>query len=170
MKAKCQNPKLKCQIGYVKPAQLGALCLLALLSVAKEGRKILKKIELRRSEMLIIMANTYSQIYVQIVFAVKGRQNLIKQDFKEELHKYITGIVKNKKQKLLAINCMPDHTHLFVGFTPDICISDLVRDIKSNSTGFINDKKFIRGKFRGSRVLEHFHIHILILIRLLNMF
>ncbi|MBE2225737.1 MAG: transposase, partial [Ignavibacteria bacterium] len=62
------------------------------------------------------MANSYSQIYIQIVFAVKGRQNLIKREHKEELHKYITGIVKGKKQKMLAINCMPDHTHMFLGF------------------------------------------------------
>ncbi len=93
------------------------------------------------------MANTYSQIYIQIVFAVKGRQNLIKREHKEELHKYITGIVKAKKQKLLAINCMPDHTHMFIGFTPDMKISDLVRDVKSISSGFINEKKFVKGKF-----------------------
>lgn len=93
------------------------------------------------------MANTYSQIYIQIVFAVKGRQNLIRKEHKEEIHKYITGIVKNKKQKLLSINCMPDHTHIFAGLKPDIKISDLVRDIKSFSCGFINDKRFVKGKF-----------------------
>ena len=93
------------------------------------------------------MANTYSQIYIQIVFAVKGRQNLIRKEHKVEIHKYITGIVRNKKQKLLAINCMPDHTHIFAGLTPDIKISDLVRDVKSISCSFINDKKFVKGKF-----------------------
>lgn len=93
------------------------------------------------------MANTYSQIYIQIVFAVKGRQNLIRNEHKEEIHKYITGIVKNKNQKLLAINCMPDHTHIFAGLKPDIKISDLVRDVKSFSSGFINDKRFVKGKF-----------------------
>ena len=93
------------------------------------------------------MANTYSQIYIQIVFAVKGRQNLIRKEHKVEIHKYITGIVRNKKQKLLAINCMPDHTHIFAGLTPDIKISDLVRDVKSISSSFINDKKFVKGKF-----------------------
>lgn len=93
------------------------------------------------------MANTYSQIYIQIVFAVKGRQNLIRNEHKEEIHKYITGIVKNKNQKLLAINCMPDHTHIFAGLKPDIKISDLVRDVKSISSGFINDKRFVKGKF-----------------------
>jgi REP element-mobilizing transposase RayT len=79
------------------------------------------------------MANTYTQIYIQIVFAVKGRQNLIRKEYKEELHKYITGIIKNSKQKLLAVNCMPDHTHIFIGLNPDEHISNLVRDIKANS-------------------------------------
>jgi REP element-mobilizing transposase RayT len=77
------------------------------------------------------MANTYSQIYIQIVFAVKGRQNLISKQHREELHKYISGIVKNREQKLLAIFAMPDHIHLLVGLKPNICVSDLVRDIKA---------------------------------------
>ena len=109
------------------------------------------------------MANSYSQIYIQIVFAVKGRQNLIKREHKEELHKYITGIVKGKKQKMLAINCMPDHTHMFLGFTPDMKISDLVRDVKSISSGFINEKKFIKGKFNwqhGFGAFSYSHSHI----------
>jgi REP element-mobilizing transposase RayT len=93
------------------------------------------------------MANTYTQIYVHIVFAVKGRQSLIGKENKEELHKYITGIVRNKKQKMLAINSMPDHTHIFIGMKPNIALSDLVRDIKSNSSAFINEKKWVRGKF-----------------------
>jgi len=109
------------------------------------------------------MANSYSQIYIQIVFAVKGRQNLIKIEHKEELHKYITGIVKGKKQKMLAINCMPDHTHMFISFTPDMKISDLVRDVKSISSGFINEKKFVKGKFNwqhGFGAFSYSHSHI----------
>ena len=109
------------------------------------------------------MANTFSQIYIQIVFAVKGRENLIRREHKEELHKYITGIVKGKKQKMLAINCMPDHTHMFLGFTPDMKISDLVRDVKSISSGFINEKKFIKGKFNwqhGFGAFSYSHSHI----------
>ncbi len=109
------------------------------------------------------MANTFSQIYIQIVFAVKGRENLIKREHKEELHKYITGIVKGKKQKMLAINCMPDHTHMFLGFTPDMKISDLVRDVKSISSGFINEKKFVKGKFNwqhGFGAFSYSHSHI----------
>jgi REP element-mobilizing transposase RayT len=93
------------------------------------------------------MANTYTQIYIHVVFAVQGRQNLIPKEHKEELHKYITGIVQNKGQKLIAINSMPDHAHVFIGMKPNIALSDLVRDIKNNSSGFINEKKWVRGKF-----------------------
>ena len=93
------------------------------------------------------MSNTYTQIYIHIVFAVKGRANLIKEGFREELHKYISGIIAKRGQKLYAIYCMPDHTHLLVSLKPNICISDLVRDIKAGSSSFINDKKFTMGKF-----------------------
>ena len=90
------------------------------------------------------MPNTYSQLYVQIVFAVNGRQAFIKENFREELQKYISGIIAEKKQKLYAIYCMPDHTHILVSMKPDIAISDLVRDIKSNSSSFIKEKEFVR--------------------------
>lgn len=93
------------------------------------------------------MANTYSQLYVQIVFAVKGRQNLISKKWKDEIYKYITGIITNQKQKLIVINGMPDHIHILVGIKPNISLSDLVRDIKSNSSKFINEKNWINGKF-----------------------
>lgn len=93
------------------------------------------------------MANTYSQLYVQIVFAVKGRQNLISKNNKDEIYKYITGIITNHKQKLIVINGMPDHIHILVGIKPDMSLSDLVRDIKSNSSKFINEQKWINGKF-----------------------
>jgi REP element-mobilizing transposase RayT len=93
------------------------------------------------------LANTYSQVYLHIVFAVKGRQNLIRAEIREDLKKYITGIITNRDQKLLSIFCMPDHSHLLVGLKPSISISDLVRDIKAGSSKFINDKKLIKGKF-----------------------
>jgi REP element-mobilizing transposase RayT len=93
------------------------------------------------------MANTYSQLYIHIVFAVKGRQNLISENWKDEIYKYITGIVTNKGQKVISINGMPDHIHILIGLKPDKSISDLVRDIKSNSSKFINDRKWINGKF-----------------------
>jgi len=93
------------------------------------------------------MPNTYSQIYIQIVFAVKGRQNLIPNQNREELHKYITGIVQNREQKMLQIFCMPDHTHLLVGLKPSIAISDLVRDVKAGSSKFISDNHWVKDKF-----------------------
>lgn len=93
------------------------------------------------------MANTYTQIYLHVIFAVKGRGNLISSTWKEELYKYITGIVTNKNQKLIAINGMPNHVHLLVGLKPDIALSDLIRDVKANSSKFINDKQWVMGKF-----------------------
>ena len=93
------------------------------------------------------MAHTFSQIYVQVVFAVAVRQNLIRPDFKEELQKYITGIIRKEGQKLIEINCMPDHAHLLIGVKPSIALSDLIRDVKSASTEFIKRKGWIKGRF-----------------------
>jgi len=93
------------------------------------------------------MANTYTQIYIQVVFAVQGRQCLIQPDHKEEIHKYITGIVANQGQKMLQINGVADHVHLLIGMKPNIALSDLVRDVKACSSKFINEKRWIRGKF-----------------------
>ena len=93
------------------------------------------------------MASTFSQIYIQTVFAVSGRLSLITPDFKEELYKYITGIVRNKNQKLLSINGMADHIHILIGLRPAMALADLVRDIKSDSSEWINRKKLARGKF-----------------------
>lgn len=93
------------------------------------------------------MANTFSQIYIQIVFAVHGRQNLIGSEWKEELYKYITGIVTNHGQKLIAIGGVSDHLHILIGFKPNLEISKLVQEIKANSSRFINKKQFVKGKF-----------------------
>lgn len=93
------------------------------------------------------MANTYTQIYIHTVFAVRGRLNLIQNENKDELYKYITGIIRNNKQKLIAINGMPDHIHILIGLKPTMCLSDLVRDIKANSSKFINEKKWFDGRF-----------------------
>lgn len=93
------------------------------------------------------MANTYSQIYIQIVFTVKGRQNILPKQNREELHKYITGIITKRNQKLLSIFAMPDHIHILVGLTPNISISDLVRDIKVASSKFISENNWVKGKF-----------------------
>ncbi len=114
------------------------------------------------------MANTFSQIYLQFVFAVKGRQNLISKENKEEIHKYITALIQNRKAKLLAINCMPDHIHIFVGFKPNILISDFVKEIKVESNDFINSKNWIKGKFswqEGYGVFSYSHSHIDAVIR-----
>ena len=93
------------------------------------------------------MANTFSQIYIQTVFAVSNRQSLIKPDFKEELYKYITGIVRNQKQKLIAINGVADHLHILVGLRPAMALADLVEEIKVDSTKFINKKRWVHGRF-----------------------
>lgn len=93
------------------------------------------------------MADTYTQLYVHVVFSVKGRHALIPKHHKSELHKYITGIVTNKNQKLIQINSMPDHIHILIGLTPDVALSGLVKDIKVNSTRFINQKRWIVGQF-----------------------
>ena len=93
------------------------------------------------------MAGTFSQIYIQVVFAVKGRENLIAKSWKDKLNIYIAGIIKGKDQKPIIVNGMPDHIHAFTGLRPSKSISDIVRDIKNNSSNFINDKKLIAGKF-----------------------
>jgi REP element-mobilizing transposase RayT len=93
------------------------------------------------------MANTYTQIYIHVVFAVEGRQNLIAPEHNDELQKYITGIVSAQKHKLIAINNMPDHLHLLIGLRPDASLSDLVRDVKANSSKFINEKHWVMGRF-----------------------
>lgn len=93
------------------------------------------------------MANSYTQIYIQIVFAVEGRQNLIDPKYNDELQKYITGIVTAQRQKLIAINNMADHAHILIGQRPDSELSALVGGIKSGSTNFINRKRWVRGRF-----------------------
>jgi REP element-mobilizing transposase RayT len=93
------------------------------------------------------MANTYTQIHIQFVFAVKYRDGLIHVSFKDELYQYIAGILKNNNHKLLAINGMPDHVHILIGMRPTQSISDLLQDIKGSSSKWINEKKFLRTKF-----------------------
>jgi len=93
------------------------------------------------------MANTFSQIYIQTVFAVSSRQSLIKPAFQEDLFKYIAGIVRNQKQKLIAINGMPDHIHILIGLKPSMALADLVRDIKAESTTHINKNRWVHGRF-----------------------
>lgn len=104
------------------------------------------------------MAGTFSQVYIQIVFAVKGRENLIRPAFETEVYKYISGIITGKGQKPLAVNGMPDHIHALVGLRPAMRISDLVRDIKNNSSNFINEKGWLKQRFswqEGSGVFSY---------------
>jgi len=93
------------------------------------------------------MAGTYSQIYIQLVFAVKHRDALIHQSWEERLYQYITGVVQNKEQKMLAINGMADHIHVLIGMKPSCCLSDLVREIKKSSTEFITENSLSKFKF-----------------------
>lgn len=94
------------------------------------------------------MAGTFSQIYIQVVFAVQGRNSLISPTWEEELYKYITGIITQKGQKLIAINGMPDHIHFLIGMKPSCCLSDLVREIKKSSNEWISTKGFCLYKFK----------------------
>ena len=93
------------------------------------------------------MPGTFSQIYIQYVFAVRGRQNLLLPAWRNELFKYIAGIIKGKNHKPIIVNGHSDHVHAFVGLTPSTSISDLIRDIKNNSSNFINDQNWLRNKF-----------------------
>ena len=93
------------------------------------------------------MANTYTQIHIQAIFAVQNRQSLIRSGWKEELYKYMTGIVQNNNHKVLQINGMPDHIHLFIGMRPTQSLSDLMKVVKGDSSEWINKKGYTKGKF-----------------------
>jgi putative transposase len=93
------------------------------------------------------LANTYTQIHIQFVFAVKFRNSQIQSEWKDELFKYITGVVKNNKHQLLSINGMPDHLHILIGLRPTQSISDLMQDVKGNSSKWINNRKLTKTKF-----------------------
>ncbi|MDQ3141709.1 MAG: IS200/IS605 family transposase [Bacteroidota bacterium] len=93
------------------------------------------------------MANTYTKIFYHVIFAVRNRDSLIIPAIKNDLFKYITGIVTNQNQNLFIINGMPDHIHILMNCKPNMNLSDNIREIKEHSTKFINDKKILRGKF-----------------------
>src|SRR5229473_236327 len=107
------------------------------------------------------MANTFSQIYIQTVFAVNGRLSLIRPEFKEELYKYMTGIVRNNGQKLISINGMSDHVHILIVLKPAMALADLVRDIKADSSNFINQKKWFGDGLVGRKAMALFLTDIL---------
>ena len=93
------------------------------------------------------MAGTYTQLYIQYVFAVKGRQNLLQKPWREEVFKYMAGIIRDKNQKSIIVNGVADHVHVFVGLRPSMSVSNLIRDIKNNSSDFINDRQFLPFEF-----------------------
>lgn len=109
------------------------------------------------------MAGTYSQIYIQYVFAVKSRQNLLHKTWRDEVFKYISGVITAKGQKSIIVNGVEDHVHVFVGLKPSMSISDLVRDIKNNSSKFINEQGWLKEKFswqEGYGAFSYSHSHI----------
>lgn len=93
------------------------------------------------------MANTYTQIHIQVGFTVQNRDCIIKETWKDELYRYISGIIKNNNHKVLAINGMPDHVHILIGMRPTQSLSDLMQDVKGESSKWINQKRFTKGKF-----------------------
>jgi REP element-mobilizing transposase RayT len=106
------------------------------------------------------MAGTFGQFYAHIIFTPKHRANVIREAFREELQMYMTGIIQGKKHKVLAIYCMPDHVHVLIGLKPYMALSDLVQILKKESTNFINDKKWIAGKFSWQEGYGYFsHSH-----------
>jgi putative transposase len=109
------------------------------------------------------MANTYTQIYMHVVFAVSERACVIRPNHKEELQKYITGIISARKQKLIAIDCMPDHSHILVGLKPDEALSNLIGRIKTGSSNHINDQRWLGCRFSwqegfGAFSVSHSHV------------
>lgn len=117
------------------------------------------------------MANTYTQIYLQLVFSPWGHENVIPVKHKEELQRYTTGIIQNRKHKLLAVNYMPDHVHIFIGYQPAQPLPDLLRDIKANTSKFINENKWIPGKFQwqiGYGAFSYSHSQISNVIKYIN--
>jgi REP element-mobilizing transposase RayT len=109
------------------------------------------------------MANTFIQLYVHIIYSTKGREKIFPKKHKDEIQKYITGIIQKRGHKLIVINNMPDHIHIFIGLNPSQAISDLVRDIKQNSTKFIKKNRMLIGSFawqEGYEAFSYFHSQI----------
>ncbi len=93
------------------------------------------------------MANTYTKIYVHLIFAVQGRISLISEKYRSRIEKYISGIITNNKSKTIAIYCTPNHTHILIGLHPSISVSEIAKTIKANSSRWINEQGWFRGKF-----------------------
>jgi len=117
------------------------------------------------------MANTFTQIYIHFVFAVQNRASLVQPEWKDELYKYITGIVQKNGHKLIAINGMANHLHIFIGYKPHQLIPDLMQDVKGSSSKWINEKKFVKGKFswqEGYGAFSYSHSQIDEVVRYIN--
>ena len=109
------------------------------------------------------MANTYTQIHLQLIFAVKYREAVITNIWKNELYKYISGIIQQQKHKLIIVNGVADHIHLLIGFRPNQALADLMQDIKGSSSKWINENKFTRSKFswqEGYGAFSYSHSHL----------
>jgi len=117
------------------------------------------------------MANTYTQIYIQIVFAIQNREAAIQQSWEHELHKYISGSVHGLGQKMLAINGIENHIHFLIGMKPTCCLSDLIREVKKSSTNFIEKNNFCRYKFQwqnGFGAFSYGHSQLDMIIKYIN--
>ena len=117
------------------------------------------------------MANTFTQIYIQFIFAVQSRASLIQPEWKDELYKYITGIVQENGHKLIAINGTANHVHIFIGYKPHQVIPELMQDVKGSSSKWINEKRFVRGKFswqQGYGAFSYSHSQIDQVVRYIN--
>lgn len=113
------------------------------------------------------MSNTYSKIHLQLAFAPKFREAVIADQWREDLHKYITGVVQHNEHKVMIINSMPDHVHLFIGMRPHQSLSDLMQDVKGSSSRWINEMKFTRHKFawqEGYGAFSYSHSHVPVVI------
>ncbi|PWL27970.1 IS200/IS605 family transposase [uncultured Roseivirga sp.] len=93
------------------------------------------------------MANTYTQVHIQVVFAVKNRSSLIHATWEDALFRYITGIIQNHDHRVLQVNGMPDHVHILFGMKPDQALSDLIKQVKQDSSKWINQQGYVQGKF-----------------------
>ena len=109
------------------------------------------------------MANTFTQLHIQLIFAVQNRTSLIDKFWKDRLYAYMTGIIQNNGHKLLIINGMPDHVHILIGFRTTQALSELVQVVKRDSSKWINENKFVRGKFswqEGFGAFSYSHSHL----------
>lgn len=109
------------------------------------------------------MANTFTQLHIQLIFAVQNRTSLIDKFWKDRLYAYMTGIIQNNGHKLLIINGMPDHVHILIGFRTTQALSELVQVVKRDSSKWINENKLVRGKFswqEGFAAFSYSHSHL----------